>query len=597
MDQRQAVEPVRLVVWDLDETFWDGTLTEGGIDFLPQNREIVIELARRGIMSSVCSKNDFAAVREILQAHAVWDYFIFPSINWEPKGPRLRELVEAVQLRPETVLLIDDNPANLAEAQFLIPGIQVASEAVIPELLHSPLLRGKDDTGLSRLKQYKLLEQRKVDERAAAGDSLEFLRASRIRVQIEYDVEAHIDRALELINRTNQLNFTKCRLSEDRETAREEFRQVLREFDYQIGLVRVRDNYGDHGYCGLFAVRSFGNRRGLMLHFCFSCRILGMGVEAFVYQLLGRPEMAIAGDVLSDPIGAAPVDWIELVTTDDGEAETPIAKTLPPFFLRGGCDLSIFEHYARTMSPLVEGEYYAVRNGIALRLDHSVVMRYAIEGLPAGAADAAYRLGYAPEDFRSALFNRSRHGCWVLSLAPDQWCPIYRHNGSGALLPFFVPGAGLANACELAPELRAALSDNPPILAALDVLASEFSFVGSSTEKIYKENLAVILGAIPRDDQVFVILNKEFYGNDPSLIAPPAIDLNRWTQEIAARSENVHPIQLTDFAELTEMHPDNHFDRMVYRRLFDHVRARLQRGPPAAVAGGLGDRPAATFVA
>jgi hypothetical protein len=35
MDQRSA-EPVRLVIWDLDETFWKGTLTEGGITFSPE---------------------------------------------------------------------------------------------------------------------------------------------------------------------------------------------------------------------------------------------------------------------------------------------------------------------------------------------------------------------------------------------------------------------------------------------------------------------------------------------------------------------------------------------------------------------------------
>ena len=85
-----SAEPVRLVVWDLDETFWKGTLSEGGITFCGENRDIVIALAERGIMSTVCSKNDFEAVRDVLKTHEVWDYFIFPSVNWEPKGPRLQ---------------------------------------------------------------------------------------------------------------------------------------------------------------------------------------------------------------------------------------------------------------------------------------------------------------------------------------------------------------------------------------------------------------------------------------------------------------------------------------------------------------------------
>ena len=62
----QNAEPVRLVIWDLDETFWSGTLTEGGITYRRDFHDIVLALARRGIVSSICSKNDHERVREIL---------------------------------------------------------------------------------------------------------------------------------------------------------------------------------------------------------------------------------------------------------------------------------------------------------------------------------------------------------------------------------------------------------------------------------------------------------------------------------------------------------------------------------------------------
>ena len=139
------VEPIRLVVWDLDETFWRGTLTEGGIVWRDECHEIVIELARRGIMSSICSKNDFETIRALLIEREIWDYFIFPSIDWSPKGPRIRQIIEMVQLRPQSVILIDDNHLNLEEAKFFVPGIQVASDAVIPSILSDPLFVGKDD--------------------------------------------------------------------------------------------------------------------------------------------------------------------------------------------------------------------------------------------------------------------------------------------------------------------------------------------------------------------------------------------------------------------------------------------------------------------
>ena len=68
------------------------------------------------------------------------------------------------------------------------------------------------------------------------------------------DVEAHLDRAIELINRTNQLNFVKRRLPEDIDTARTWLRRELSDFATQAGLIHVSDKYGDYGLCGYFQV-------------------------------------------------------------------------------------------------------------------------------------------------------------------------------------------------------------------------------------------------------------------------------------------------------------------------------------------------------
>lgn len=246
-------ENVRLVIWDLDETFWEGTLTEGGIKQYSQaNHDIVIELALRGIMSSICSKNDHETVWAILEQRGIAEYFVFPSISWEPKGVRIARIIQNMQLRPETVLFIDDNPNNRAEAAAMVAGLQVAAETIIPSLLDDPRFKGKDDRQLSRLSQYKLLEQKKRDEESADGSNEEFLRSCDIKVFIDYDVEANIDRAIELINRTNQLNFTKKRLPEDLGRARSILTRDIINFSRQAGLVRVSDKYGDYGYVGFF---------------------------------------------------------------------------------------------------------------------------------------------------------------------------------------------------------------------------------------------------------------------------------------------------------------------------------------------------------
>lgn len=48
--------PIKLVIWDLDETFWEGTLSEEGISIIEDNLKLVKELSKRGIVNSICSK-------------------------------------------------------------------------------------------------------------------------------------------------------------------------------------------------------------------------------------------------------------------------------------------------------------------------------------------------------------------------------------------------------------------------------------------------------------------------------------------------------------------------------------------------------------
>ncbi len=379
-------EPVRLVVWDLDETFWRGTLTEGGItEYVQAHHDIIIELANRGIMSSICSKNNHDEVTEILRERGILDYIIFPSISWEPKGMRLARLIETIGLRPPTVMFIDDNPNNLAEARAVVPGIQLENEGFIPQILDDWRFKGKDDRGHTRLRQYKTLEQRKRDEISASqgGDNAAFLRGCDIRLYVESDIEKYADRAVELINRTNQLNFTKKRLSEDPETARAQLIEQCAHATVQAGLIRVVDKYGDYGFVGFFMLR---NRRtdptpGLanqtLVHYCWSCRTLGMLVEHWFYTYLRKPELTVVGEVLTDLTVERDIDWVRRVTSLD-ETATAEAAIAPEIRVLGGCEANSVGHFlgAYSGSVRVTGNFAA--SGLFIRVNSAALLLSAI---------------------------------------------------------------------------------------------------------------------------------------------------------------------------------------------------------------------------
>ena len=106
------MKKAKLVIWDLDESFWKGTLSEGEVERIPQNLEIVKKLTDRGIVNSIVSKNDFDKVAEVLRKWEILDYFVFPKVTWNPKGEIVKSLLDDFKLRAENVLFVDDNQSN-----------------------------------------------------------------------------------------------------------------------------------------------------------------------------------------------------------------------------------------------------------------------------------------------------------------------------------------------------------------------------------------------------------------------------------------------------------------------------------------------------
>jgi FkbH-like protein len=575
-----SLEPVRLVIWDLDETFWNGTLTEGGIELVPAHCELIRTLARRGIISSICSRNDHDAVAQILRDVGIWEYFVMPSINWEAKSPRLQSLIESLQLRPASVIFIDDNHLNREEARHVLPDLQICDPGVIPQIATLSQFEGKADPNMQRLQQYRLLERRKTEEPAGAGEAVEFLRRCNIVVAIEHDIKPHLDRAIELINRTNQLNFVKSRLPEDLEKAREALKALLARHDIQAGLIRVTDRYGDHGFCGIYILRA----SCCLLHFAFSCRILGMGVERWLYERLHRPELSVSGEVLSNVFDdSIPIDWIQ-TSIGTVSAEKSSSNAGPWIAARGGCDLQAISHHFNFASLESTGEFNLYRHGCDVRIDHSMFFRYAITGLPGGGADVCKRLGYRDEDFRTSLTNhRVGKGFWLLSFWSDAIFAVYRHRQTGVTIPYMLPHWN-DQTKDVASASLDELMDvqmREYFAAPLDYLKQDFDYLGLISETLFKENLKIILNSAPRHTRIVILGANEHLWDSQTNIRhqhPVFEALNRWTRAVARWRRNVTILKIRDFvASDAEVHNWAHFDRMVYFRVYREIERLISR--------------------
>lgn len=286
-----VLDRTKLVVWDLDGTFWDGTLSEGGAGFRPDMLEIVRELAAHGIVSSIASNNDLGPARALLERHGAWPYFVFPHIDWEPKPDTIAALLAEVQLRPQNVLFLDDKPRIRAQVVAAIPELlgSAPAEAFSQTFRRWSSGRVPTDPTLKRLDHYRLLERRHRERSAfVAGDPTrqeDFLRASDIRCQLLPVTSDLAPRVHELMERAHQLNFTRRPMSLETLTA------LLGDERVECRAVRVRDRFGDYGICGFYAL---SRETQHLEHYLFSCRILQMGVEAALYGRLGRPAVSVA---------------------------------------------------------------------------------------------------------------------------------------------------------------------------------------------------------------------------------------------------------------------------------------------------------------
>jgi len=353
---------VKLIIWDLDETLWKGTLSESEV--ICDNANLIKNIAKHGIINSISSKNDFEKAKQKLEELGIWDYFVFPSINWNPKGESVKQIIEDCQLRPVNVVFIDDNPSNIKEVEFYNPGIITVT--CIEELLNIlDISTYKEDTNFKRLSQYKILESKKVYREQHCSSNIDFLRNSNIRIEILTELTDLRERLVEMISRTNQLNYTKKRIGLI------ELDELIASNNVELAAIYVKDNFGDYGISGFYALDKINNK---LIHFLFSCRILNLGIEKYLYNKLGRPALEIVPPV-STSLDEEIVDWVNECNLNPNIIEKRNHRRIKIAML-GGCDLEQMCHYfPKEQFEIIKDFNYNGTNNQAIHREHTIYLK------------------------------------------------------------------------------------------------------------------------------------------------------------------------------------------------------------------------------
>lgn len=493
---------IKLIVWDLDDTFWKGTISEGTVEIPEKHRQLLVQLTDIGIVNSICSKNDFQSTMSYLEENGLAEYFVFPSINWNPKGQRVKKLIEDMQLRPANVLFLDDNPSNLGEVEHFSSGIMVGGPDLIPCLAEDAENAERKDINHKRLAQYRVLEE-KHHAKEAFSSNEEFLYQSNIRVEVKTDCLPQLERLQDLIIRSNQLNFTKVR------STVEELEALLKDASVSCGYVSVRDSFGDYGITGFYALKE--NR---LIHFVFSCRTLGMGIEQYVYNKLGRPELTIIGEVISDLSGGEP-GWINQNITGSDAQQMKISNlTEHAVLVKGPCDLfQVYPYIANT--ELFDTEFtYVLPNGLTIEsTGHTTNV---VEALRLSDEQKQRILREVPftdmGQFREDIFTRD-YKVVFLSILADCNLGVYRRRETGehfAYVEYLHPITDRSN-------WHGLISGDYPTAGfrfteeSLEEFAKNYEFIGRNTPEQIVENLSFIRENLPENCILAVMLGGELY--------------------------------------------------------------------------------------
>ncbi|MCX6272523.1 MAG: HAD-IIIC family phosphatase [Bacteroidetes bacterium] len=296
----------KCLVLDLDNTLWGGILGEDGIYGVKSGGEYpgnafldfqksLLELNKTGIILTICSKNNEADVVELWEKNPdiliKRDHITIYRINWNNKVENITEIIAELNIGPDSVVYIDDNPSERELVKQFLPMIETPEFPSQPYLLPAFIkeiteryFRIYQITEEDRLKtrQYQENVMRNNYEQGFS-DFTAYLSSLQMELEMKEVQAGNIPRIAQLTQKTNQFNLTTKRYTES------EIQAFIAQ-GHTIFSLRVSDKFGEHGITGLIIVQKTENEYTVEIDtFLLSCRILGKGIaEAFAYTVFSK---------------------------------------------------------------------------------------------------------------------------------------------------------------------------------------------------------------------------------------------------------------------------------------------------------------------
>ena len=292
----------KLLVLDCDNTLWGGVIGENGIGGIKIGQDGIgaafsafqigiKQLAKNGLLIGISSKNDEKDVLNVFESHSSMvlknQDLIIKKIDWRDKSIHLNEIAQEIGIGLESIIFWDDNPIEREKVKQSLPNVIVV-EPPIEVVEWYDTLRGitslssftKSKEDFNKVSQYKAKAEFE-SETNLFGNYNDFLLSTNMEPTIIEINESTIGRAVQLVQKTNQLNL---RLKRHDEFVLTNFLQKEKSVGF---LIHLKDKYGDHGIVALVIAYPAEKPNNAFLDtFLMSCRVLGRNLEGWIFEQL-----------------------------------------------------------------------------------------------------------------------------------------------------------------------------------------------------------------------------------------------------------------------------------------------------------------------
>lgn len=287
----------KCIAVDLDNTMWGGIVGDDGVEKLEIGQETGTSQAFYefqqyvkahkdiGVILTVCSKNEeenaIAGLNHPEGAVKPDDFTIIKA-NWEPKSINLEHTAQELNIMPDAIVFVDDNPAEREivrqQTQCSVPEIGEVTDYIRvldrSQFFEVTTLSADD---LKRSEMYKANIQR-AQSQAKYENYNDYLLSLEMQGEIAPFKDVYLARIAQLTNKSNQFNLTTLRCTQ------EQMAEFAASPDCITQYGKLTDKFGDNGVVSVIVGQrgkhpTDGRECLDIILWLMSCRVLKRDME------------------------------------------------------------------------------------------------------------------------------------------------------------------------------------------------------------------------------------------------------------------------------------------------------------------------------